>query len=47
MCFAIGICYARVRSMLLNNARICLNVPETESKITAQAKYHLEIHTYR
>ena len=25
-------------SMLLNNARICLNMPETEPKITVQAK---------
>ena len=27
-------------SMLLNNAWICLNMPETEPKITAQAKKH-------
>ena len=30
--------------MLLNNARIYLNMPETEPKITVQAKWCLQIH---
>ena len=32
MCFVIGICVSICVSMLLNNARICLNLPEIESK---------------
>ena len=31
-------------SMLLNNAQVYLNMPETEPKITVQAKEHLYIH---
>ena len=30
--------------MLLNNARICLNMTETEPKITVQDKWHLQTH---
>ena len=30
--------------MLLNNAQVCLNMPETEPKITVQAKQRLQIH---
>ena len=30
--------------MLLNNAQVCLNMPETEHEITVQAKQHLQIH---
>ena len=29
--------------MLLNNALICLNIPEAEPKITVQVKWHLQI----
>ena len=32
--------------MLLNNAGIFLNMPETEPKITVHAKYHLQIYRY-
>ena len=46
ICFSIRICQVYARfwicvSMLLNNARICLNMPEAEREIIVQTNYHL------
>ena len=30
--------------MLLNNAQVCLNIPETKPKKTVQAKQYFQIH---